>query len=90
MNTKLVDHYCHDALNFNVDMYRADWYGETEKPAEPLKFKPYRELERFVLETPVPVTLGDVRLAFVQPGGAPSSDSNSVLNSARLSALLFY
>ncbi|MCW2761437.1 MAG: SagB-type dehydrogenase protein [Marmoricola sp.] len=85
-----MDEYWRAALDLNIDMFREDWNGETERPVEPLKFKPYRGLPRFPLPDRVPPVLGDVRAgfrAFAQPSRtARPSD----LDPRDISSLLYY
>ncbi|WP_256105417.1 SagB family peptide dehydrogenase [Streptomyces sp. ODS05-4] len=95
-NEMTVDEFWHASLNQNVDMYLADRAGETELPAEPLKFKAYRDGVRYPLDERLPQVLGDARASF--PGSAaalPAGESGGRRAGAsparaELSRLLYY
>jgi SagB-type dehydrogenase family enzyme len=83
-----MEEYWNAALNLNIEMYLGDWAGETERPKEPLKFKPYRSLPRYPLASRVDGELGRLEDSFCSSGesSAPSTD----LDHVKLSRLLYY
>src|SRR5919199_5847112 len=86
-----MDRYWHAALNLNIEMYREDWAGETERPVEPLKFKPYRGLARYPLPDRIPQHVGDVRSGFRSVATRAAAPCRAApLTIAELSSLLYY
>lgn len=85
---RIMDEYWNAALNLNIEMYLGDWAGETERPKEPLKFKPYRSLPRYPLASRIDGELGRLADSFSASGElAPLSKR---LDYDKLSHLLYF
>lgn len=84
-----VDEFWHASLNQNVDMYLADRAGEVEPPAEPLKFKAYRDAVRYPLDDRLPQALGDVNASF-RDASTGTGSTAAALDHAAVSRLLYF
>jgi SagB-type dehydrogenase family enzyme len=84
----VMEEYWNASLNKNIEMYVGDWAGETERPKEPLKFKPYRSLPRYPLASRLGIELGRLKESFLSLRG--NDEPAARLNHDRLSRLLYY
>ena len=87
----LMEEYWNASLNLNIEMYLGDWAGETERPREPIKFKPYRTLPRHRLASRLVAELGSLEESFPSFRGQKGYGTRAVsLDNERLSSLLYY